>query len=188
MAAIDVVGAAASVADQITAVVSVGTALLSVWVMAWAISTLREMFAVPDGIDVGSVGSPAFGSASLAVVEDAAHRANTAEYDRLASVWQGWQSQIDSAAAQGGVAPAAKQNMAFYDALVARGMDAQDAIAAVESRNAAVDRSISREEAAEQRRVDALADGYDAQEHAAAIERYQSQPVDLTVRLGGGWK
>jgi hypothetical protein len=71
--------------------------------------------------------------------------ANTAEYDCLADVWQGWTDQVENARASGGIAPAASQSLAFYDSLVERGMDAQDAIAAVEARNAAVQRSEARE-------------------------------------------
>lgn len=77
--------------------------------------------------------------------QEAQLKANTAEYDRLADVWQGWTDQVEKARAAGGVAPAASQSLALYDSLVQRGMDAQDAIAAVEARNAAVQRAEARE-------------------------------------------
>lgn len=85
--------------------------------------------------------------ASMWADQEAQHKANTAEYDRLADVWQGWTDQVESARAAGGVAPAASQSLALYDSLVERGMDAQDAIAAVEARNASVLASAIREEA-----------------------------------------
>lgn len=76
--------------------------------------------------------------------------ASTAEYDRLADVWQGWTDQVENARAAAGVAPGASQSLALYDSLVERGMDAQDAIAAVEARNAAVFASFQREQIAEE--------------------------------------
>lgn len=188
MAAIDVVSAAQSVQDQIQAVIAVGGVLLTLWVAAWAIGVLPDMVAPADSAASFGVQLPVASAAPAVPASAPLQSVSQDEYERLGAVWQRWQSQIDSAAAQGGVAPAAKQNIRFYDALVARGMDPADAIAAVEARNASVDRAIAREEAADQRRSDALADAHDAAEHAAAIARYQSQPVDLTVRLGGGWK
>lgn len=71
--------------------------------------------------------------------------ASTAEYDRLADVWRGWTDQVEKARASGGIAPAASESLALYGSLVDRGMDAQEAIAAVEARNAAVLRSQARE-------------------------------------------
>lgn len=81
---------------------------------------------------------------------EAQHKANTAEYDRLADVWQGWTDQVETARSSGGVAPYASKSLDLYQRLVDRGMDAQDAIAAVEERNAAAERSWHREQMAEE--------------------------------------
>lgn len=81
---------------------------------------------------------------------EAQHKANTAEYERRAEVYQSWVDDVEESALNGSVSPASSLSLALYDSLVERGMDAQDAIAAVEARDAAVLRSSYRQQAAEE--------------------------------------
>lgn len=158
MAFIDVGQAVIEVANVAIPIAAVGFAILMVF------STIRAFKSVKSavGYPVDSVAK------SPAIAADA-------EYQRLGDVWQGWTDQAAAARAAGGVAPGAEQSLSLYNALVARGMDAQDAISAVETRNAAVARS------------DLLAEQRDQVEHSAIVNS-SSQDIDATVKLGGGWK
>ncbi|MBU4183200.1 MAG: hypothetical protein KJ565_16030 [Gammaproteobacteria bacterium] len=191
MSAINVTSITPEIAAQIGSVVAVGLAVLAVYGMRKAFKDLysalgfggvsdverdaaRERLA-GNSVEVRDGAIYSVDRAEKSVEQQAAAAKASLEgmreYERLGNVWQTWKDQSDAGPGQ------SRMNIKMYDALVARGMDAQDAIAAVEARNAAVSRMEARQEE------------IDAKEHQAAIERYANAPeMDLTVRLGAGWK
>ncbi|MDO9315168.1 MAG: hypothetical protein Q7T97_11540 [Burkholderiaceae bacterium] len=207
MSAINVTSITPEIAAQIGSVVAVGLAVLAVYGMRKAFKDLysalgfggvsdverdaaRERLAgnsveVRDGAIYSVDRSERSVEQQAAAVK--ASLEGMREYERLGNVWQTWKDQSDAGPGQ------SRMNIKMYDALVARGMDAQDAIAAVEARNAAVSRMEARQNAIDEREHQIAIDRYqeeiDAKEHQAAIERYaNASETDLTVRLGAGWK
>lgn len=125
--------------------------------------------------------------------EQAAAGSPDTEYQRLGDVYQSWVDQLDQARAQGGAAPAAAESLDLYQRLVDKGMDAEDAIAAVEARNASVARSYDRELLQEEPPESESFDGFAVYEsaiqagssHAQAIEaRDEAFRVFQDRRLG----
>lgn len=191
MSAINVSTITPEIAAQIGSVVAVGLAVLAVYGMRKAFKDLysalgfggvsdverdaaKERLA-GNSVDVRDGAIYSLDRAEKSVEQQAsaakASLEGMREYERLGSVWQSWEDQAQDGRIQ------AQMNLAMYGALVDRGMDAQDAIAAVEARNAAVSR------------MEARQDAIDAAEHQAAIERHANAPeMDLTGRLGAGWK
>lgn len=104
--------------------------------------------------------------------EQAQHAANTAEYDRLADVWQGWRDSVESARAAGGVSPGAAHSLDLYERLVGRGMDPVEAIAAVEARNSAVASQGDREARAEEAAFRASLTDSQRQERSASFDDF----------------
>lgn len=192
MSAINVTSITPEIAAQIGSVVAVGLAVLAVYGMRKAFKDLFSALGYGGVSDVErDAARERLAGNDVEVRDGAIYSVQTSEktidqkaadlkaslegmreYERLGNVWQTWKDQSDAGPGQ------SRMNIKMYDALVARGMDAQDAIAAVEARNAAVSRMEARQDA-----IDALEHqaAIELHDHAISIEKEDRKASEMTM-------